>query len=80
VSPDTRHKDAAWIVTNSEGQVVSWEQVQVAVLMDLRDELKRLNALLHCSNFTAIPNILRAVRSNTAKPRKPARRARRRKK
>ena len=27
-----------------------------------RDELKTLNRLLHCSNFTDIPNVLRGIR------------------
>lgn len=38
--------------------------------MDIRDELQKLNALLGCHNFTAIPNVLRGIRRNTAKPRK----------
>ena len=59
-----RHKDANWILPElapSEGQA------QIAVLMDIRDELKRLNALLHCENFQAIPNLLRAIEPNTKK-------------
>lgn len=47
----------------------TWEHVQVEVLMDIRRELQRLNALLHCYNFTTMPATLRSIRRNTAKPR-----------
>lgn len=40
----------------------TWEQVQIEVLMDIRDELQRLNSLLHCPNFMAIPSKLDAIR------------------
>jgi hypothetical protein len=43
--------------------------------MDIREELQRLNRLLHCQNFTAIPSELRKIARNTAKPKpKPKRR------
>jgi hypothetical protein len=51
----------------------SWEVIHAALLMDLRDELKKLNALLGCENFIAVPRILRSIRANTTKP-KPKRR------
>ena len=71
---DTRWKDVQWIVCNDEGHVTQWDQVQVAVLMDLRDELKRLNALLHCDNFIDIPATLtRIARHTTKATRKKAR-------
>lgn len=37
-------------------------RIQAAVLMDIRDELQKLNALLHCHNFTGIPTTLRSIR------------------
>lgn len=40
---------------------------QVAVLMDIRDELQTLNSLLACRNFTGIPASLRAIQRNTKK-------------
>lgn len=46
------------------------DHAQLAVLMDLRDELKRLNALLHCPNFIGMPAILRQVAANTKKARR----------
>jgi hypothetical protein len=70
VSPDRRQKDANWQVAEQDGRVESWEAAQVAVLMDIRDELKRLNSLLHCGNFIAIPSKLERIARNTVKPRK----------
>ena len=67
---DLRHKDANWTVPcNSEGKI-SFEGAQLAVLLDLRDELKRLNAVFACYNFRRIPSKLEAIRKNTAKRRK----------
>lgn len=71
-----RHKDGNWNLP--EGQVQNWEQVYVAVLMGVRDELKRVNSLLlviaaplRCQTFLKIPAKLDAIRKNTTrKPRK----------
>lgn len=62
-----RHPNVDWNLPDS---LKTWEQVNTAVLMDIRDELQRLNRLLYCSNFTAIPSILRAIGRNTTKPRR----------
>ena len=54
---DKRHKDQTWNI----GEIVngaSWNQVHAALAMDIRDELKQLNHLLACPNFTAIPHHL----------------------
>ena len=32
-----------------------WEHVSIEVLMYIREQLRTLNRLLHCPNFTAIP-------------------------
>jgi len=68
VMADTRHKNKVWNV----GEVIqsyTWEQGKLAVLMDIRDELKRLNELLHCEHFLCIPMKLDAIRRNTARRR-----------
>lgn len=70
MSRDTRRKDVTWDVTGGDGKVSSWEQAHAALLMDIRDELKKLNSLLHCHNFQAIPRKLDRISRNTAKPRK----------
>jgi Tfp pilus assembly protein PilO len=65
-----RHKDANWDLSGPA--VKRWEEVNAALLMDLRDELKELNRqmksinnVLHCPNFTDMPRVLRQVRANT---------------
>ena len=61
---DERHRDANWRITGD----MTFEKATLAVLMDIRDELQRLNNLLHCSNFTMFPMLLRQIRRNTTKP------------
>ena len=65
-----RKKNIQWTLpTNSDG-TTSWDGVKVAVLMDIRDELQHLNALLGCKNFTRIPLALAQIEENTT-PKKP---------
>ena len=68
-----RFKNIGWKLSDEHGQIPDWERVQVAVLMDIRDELKNLNALLHCKNFQDIPGILRQLQMNTRKPKRKSR-------
>lgn len=67
----SRQKDIAWtIATDSNGRI-DMAAAHLAVLMDLRDELKEMNrtlAVLRCRNFIAIPGVLRQIRANTSKP------------
>ena len=49
---------------------LSVEIATIEVLMDIRTELRRLNALLHCGNFTAIPHRLERIARNTSRPKK----------
>lgn len=50
-----------WRHTQSERGTYSYEQVHAILLQEIRDELKRLNALLHCSNFTQLPQVVRRL-------------------
>ena len=59
------HRD--WSLPETLGD---WTQVQVAVLMDIRDELKKINSILYCPNFTGIPRVLKQIRGNTTKKRR----------
>jgi len=75
---DRRRRDANWQIGNDRGEILTWEEVQVAVLMDIREELKRLNNVLQCPNFIAVPrklddikSELRQVRLNTRKKKRP---------
>ena len=66
-----RHKNSNWTFpTSPHGEIETWEQAGIAVLMDIRDELQALNRLLGCKNFTDIPEVLRAIRRNTTKPKR----------
>jgi hypothetical protein len=61
------HANSRWLVsTNSDG-TVPVEHVKFALLQDIRDELQKLNALLHCSNFLNIPHKLDRIRIATAR-------------
>jgi hypothetical protein len=42
-----RKKDVEWTLPE---KLEDWTQVNAAILMDIRDELKKLNELMHCSN------------------------------
>lgn len=70
---DTRKKNFNWgIKTNGDGTTPT-PDAHLATLMDIRDELQRLNSLLNCSIFVAISRKLDAIRRNTAKKRKTRR-------
>ena len=66
-----RFKDVNWgVSTKTDGNVWDTAGAQLAVLMDLRDELKRLNHIICCPNFIGIPSVLEQIRRNTTKPRR----------
>ncbi len=62
-----RHKDANWTIPDS---VTTFEQASLAVLMDIRDELKRLNSIIGCPRFISIPKTLDSIKRNTVKKRR----------
>lgn len=51
---------------NSEGNITEWEHVSIAVLMDIRDELQKLNRVLACPNFQAMPHQISRVARDVA--------------
>lgn len=70
--PDTRQKNKDWRVTTEDGKY--WEGIDgaifLAVMLDLRDELRSMNSklsVLQCSNFLKIPQTLKDIRKNTTK-------------
>ncbi len=71
-----RLKDEQWAMAADLAGNYSYEQAQLAVLMDLRDELKALNGVLRCPNFLNIPFKLDAIVRQT-KPKRKVRRLRR---
>lgn len=70
MTTDTRYKNFVWIIPSEANP--SFEGAQLAVLMDIRDELQRLNELLHCPNFVSIPPMLDEIVINTRPKRRTA--------
>jgi hypothetical protein len=59
---DNRMKNQRWNIGSPDSQQRwTWDQIKIAMLMDIRDELQSLNRLLHCQNFLAIPRKLDAI-------------------
>lgn len=54
---------------------ITWSHVPIAVLMDIRDELQKLNRLLHCGNCVAIPHKLDRIIVNTNKQKRRRKKA-----
>jgi hypothetical protein len=67
---DTRHKNGNWSIPTLPNGNIKWEYVQHALLMDIRDELQRLNNVFSCHNFQRIPWVLDHIVRNTTKKRK----------
>lgn len=72
-----RHKDVDWNLPegtpNGKGNNIhSCNSIHSAILMDIRDELKRLNNRIQCHDFLQIPRVLRAIQRNTGKKKKKA--------
>jgi len=61
-----RHKDINW----SLAEAPSIEGGILCVLMDIRDELKKLNEVFNCRNFLSIPMELRGIRRDLKKRKK----------
>jgi hypothetical protein len=67
----TRHgsHNVNWSFHENIDGTTTYDAAQLAVLMDIREQLRALNTLLGCRNFVAVPAILREIRANT-KPRR----------
>jgi hypothetical protein len=66
-----RFKDVSWnLPADEKGNIKTWEAVQWALLMDIRDELQALNRVFMCGIFLEIPHTLKRISHNTTKPRK----------
>jgi hypothetical protein len=64
---DRRKKNANWSVAEPDGTVPDWIRAQLAVLMDLRDELQAIRRLLECTKGQDIPRVLRQIRAHTSR-------------
>ena len=65
-------QDFNWNIDPESNGKYSHEGARLSVLMDIRDELKKLNAVFACGNFQSIPWKLEKIIKNTTK-RKPGR-------
>ena len=64
-----RHQNVNWSLSElNADRTVSIHVITAAVLMDIRDELKLINATLQCRNFQKLPAAVRRIANNTAKP------------
>lgn len=61
---DRQARNRDWDVADETGNI-TWECVAIAVQMDIRNELRRIRRTLDCTTET-----MRAIRRNTAKPKK----------
>lgn len=64
-----KHAGIVWNLAEDpkDGHIYSPTTAQSAILMDIRDELQKLNSLLSCSRFIGIPTTLNRIAKNTTK-------------
>lgn len=75
MSVDTRNAGWVWEVRTHDNTYKDdkhYRMASLAVLMDIRDEMRRLNAVFACPNFLAVPHRLAAIEKNTRNPRRKA--------
>ena len=66
-----KFKDVIWTVPEcANGGIASWEAVDTALLMDIRDQLQKLNAVFECPNFLMVPTYLKTIEKNSRKPKR----------
>lgn len=72
--PHESAKDLNWnLVGTAKPIALATDQATLAVLMDIRRELKKLNAVFACPNAQRIPFVLDQIQKNTRKPAKKKR-------
>lgn len=83
---DQRKKNVNWTPADDTGSVPTWERVQVAILLDLRDELqdigatlRRIETLARCPNVSRGFKAMNAIKLRLAEALPKKRKARRRK-
>lgn len=67
----TRRANRVDVEWETPASTFDWDHVTVEVLMDIRQELRDLNRLLRCPNFTGIPTTLRSIRRAMPAKKKP---------
>jgi len=61
------HSDWHLYASDDAGHTWTDGAIQIILLQEIRDELKRLNTLLHCQNFQQIPKSLRELNRRLAR-------------
>lgn len=67
------HGGANWnwsTLTDDKTHARSTDHAQLAVLMDIREELRAISSRLDCHETLSIPRILRRISANTHKPKR----------
>lgn len=66
-----RHKNTIW---NFNPEPKTWEEIQAALLMDIRDELQTLNSVMRCwetaEGFRSIRKLYKYTRQRWPLPKK----------
>lgn len=75
MSINKRHKDGQWTIPDNADGTVSMEGAQLAVLMDIRDELRTIRVLAGCHRVPRALNDLNDL-GKWARRRKPKRKKR----
>lgn len=57
--------DGDWNLPTDVYGRCTWEGVKIALLMDIRRELRRIRAVAECPNAFAIPGLLRQIVKQT---------------
>ena len=69
--PYSKQANAQWDLWESDDNLYSPDQVLLAVMMDIRAEIRRLNSVLQCPNFISVPSKLDQIARNTKRRKKP---------
>ena len=71
---DTRHKNAKWTLNINSNGTVPHGDAQLAVLMDIRDELQAIHSLVACHNvqlgFVAMQRLDKHLRKKWPLPKR----------
>jgi hypothetical protein len=56
----SEHQNCEWSLPTSNGSL-TWQAVEICLLCDIRQELRRIRSIAECPNAIAIPRILRRL-------------------
>lgn len=73
-----KEKDWDWTIKAKDSTSYGYDGAILSVLMDIRDEMKRLNSVLQCPNFVAVPSKLDAIKGELRQVRLNTRKKKRR--